>query len=145
MPSILRISEAASIALHAAASLAESTDRMVSMQELASTLKVSANHLEKVLQRLAKAGVVEGFRGPKGGYRLSRPAESTTLLDVYEAIEGKMALHGCLLGNRACKPEECILGGLAASVNQQVTEYFSRTTLDSLARNIDSITIKVNQ
>jgi Rrf2 family protein len=140
MPTMLRISEAASLAMHAGAVLAGAPDKAIPTREIASTLKVSENHLEKVLQRLAKAGIVKGARGPGGGFRLSRSAGNITLQDIYEAIEGKITMSGCLLGNRECRPEECILRGLSDSVNLQVSSYFSRTTLESLAGDNGRVT-----
>ena len=87
---MLRISEAASIALHTMAYLARNKDRMVSTHEIAGAMGLSENHLAKVRQRLVKAGLVEAQRGPSGGFMLSRPAEDITLLEVYEAIEGPL-------------------------------------------------------
>jgi Rrf2 family protein len=40
------------------------------------------------LKRLAKAGVLMSLRGPRGGYRLARPAEAISLLEVMEISEG---------------------------------------------------------
>ncbi|MDQ1403208.1 MAG: hypothetical protein QOG03_1524, partial [Actinomycetota bacterium] len=52
-------------------------------------------YLAKHLQALAKAGIVTSTAGPKGGYRLARPAAEITLLDVVEAIEGRTAAFDC--------------------------------------------------
>ena len=54
MNSILKISEAASIAIHAMFILASTPDKLFSNKEIATMLDVSENHLAKVLQRLAK-------------------------------------------------------------------------------------------
>ena len=131
--SILRISDAASLALHTMAYLAKSPDRMVSTHEIATALSVSENHLAKVRQRLAKAGLVDATRGPGGGFRLSRQPGAITLLEVYEAIEGEFKPAACMLHRPACDGTNCILGGLVASVNLQVLDYLSNTTLQQLA------------
>ncbi len=129
MPSLLRISEAASLALHAMSVLAESPDQWLSTHHIAKRLAVSENHLSKVSQRLAHAKLVETARGPKGGMRLAKPADEITLLEVYETIDGPLETSDCLLGQPTCGRAECILGDLVSQINRQVTERLSNTTL----------------
>jgi Rrf2 family protein len=56
---------------------------------------VPAAYLAKHLQALARAGLVETTKGPRGGYRLARPAREITMLDVVEAIEGDEPAFRC--------------------------------------------------
>jgi Rrf2 family protein len=56
---------------------------------------VPAAYLAKHLQALARAGVLETTKGPKGGYRLARPATEITLLEVAEAIDGDEPAFRC--------------------------------------------------
>jgi Rrf2 family protein len=56
---------------------------------------VPAAYLAKHLQALARAGVVETVKGPRGGYRLARRAADVTLLDVVEAIDGPVPAFRC--------------------------------------------------
>ncbi len=132
MASILKISDAASLAFHAVVYLAANEDRLISTGEMAETLKVSENHLSKVLQRLTRAGLVRSIRGPKGGYLLKRSAQNITLLEVYEAIEGKLVATDCLLGEPVCDRKHCILGGLLASVDSQARDYLASKKISEL-------------
>jgi Rrf2 family protein len=132
MPNTLRISEAASLAMHTMALLASRPQRLPTGQ-IASVLGASEAHLSKVMQRLAKAGLVRSLRGPKGGFALARPAERIALVEVYEAIEGPLADSKCLLGRPICGGTRCILGRLLGSVNRQVRQYLEATTLNKLA------------
>ena len=68
MPTMLKISEAATLALHTAFFLVTNPDRRLTTREMASTMGASEAHLSKVLQRLVHAGLVESVRGPKGGF-----------------------------------------------------------------------------
>jgi Rrf2 family protein len=129
MDNVLRISEASSLAMHAAALLAEEPDRSLSTREIAENLKASEAHLSKVLQRLTRAGIVKPIRGPKGGYMLGKAAEDITLLDIYEEIEGPIPRTYCLMKEPVCRGKDCILGGLLKSVNKEVRDYLSRTRL----------------
>ena len=133
MSTTLRISEAASIALHSMSYLAANHGRLITSREIISTLKVSDAHLMKVLQRLVKAGLIKSIRGPNGGFLLTKPADKITLLDVYEAIEGKPNFNNCLLGTPVCRDKKCILGNLISNVNHEVLDYFSKTNLAQLS------------
>jgi Rrf2 family protein len=130
MATVLRISDAASLALHTMVLLADRRERPLTTKEIASTFKVSEAHLAKVMQRLAKAGLVLSAPGPHGGFHLAGGAERTTLLQVYEAIEGPMSSSDCLLGRRVCGGKECVLGKLVCNLNAQVKAHFSRTRLN---------------
>jgi Rrf2 family protein len=132
MPNILKISEAASLALHSTVLLAANPDKLISTREIASMLHVSEAHLSKVLQRLTRTGIVRAIRGPRGGFRLVKPANETTLLDVYESIEGTLIPSKCLFDSPICEGDACILGGLLETVDEQVRDYLAKTKLDDL-------------
>lgn len=127
---LFRISDAASLGLHAMAVLASDEQHRWTVGGIASELGVSTNHLAKIFQRLVKTGLVESERGPNGGVRLARAAGNIDFLQIYEAVEGTIDENYCLLGRDTCASTGCILGGLMESVNKEVHEYFKRTTLD---------------
>jgi Rrf2 family protein len=127
---VLRISDAVNLALHAMMTLAaRSEGAPMSVAVMAGQLGLSENHLAKVMQRLHKVGLVTSKRGPKGGFALGRPAGEIRLLDVYEAIEGPLEERECLLAEPLCDGNCCLLGGLLSSINEQVREHLTRTTL----------------
>ena len=133
MPKMLNISEAASLALHAMVLLAAHPEQRLAAGEIASELQASEAHLSKVLQRLARAGLVSSARGPKGGFVLRRKREEITLLEVFEAVDGPFPAGKCLLGLTACPATRCILGGVVEAVNQRVRSYLARTRLSKLS------------
>jgi Rrf2 family protein len=133
MANMLKISEAASLGLHIMALLAADPDKLLSVREAAGALQVSEAHLAKVMQRLAKAGLVESLRGPRGGFLLARAPEEITLLEVYEAIEGPIVVRNCLFSTRLCDGEHCIFGGMLTSVDAQVKQYLGDTKLSEIA------------
>ena len=132
MANVLKVSEAASLALHTMVLLAASSDRLWSTHDIADTLDASEAHLSKVLQRLARMDLVRSVRGPKGGFSLMRSPESISLLDVYESIEGPLAKTDCLLGRRLCDGTNCILGTLLKNTNREVKKYLSKTKLSGV-------------
>lgn len=130
MVRILNISEGSTIGLHAALLLSKGTGEPITTCEAAESMKVSAAHLSKVFQRLAKAGIVHAVRGPKGGYLLGRPLSEIRLLDVLEAVEGPMKLNKCLMTVPRCGDDGCMLGGLLESINKQVLQQFEKKLSD---------------
>ena len=153
---VFRLSEAGSLALHATVFLAANPDDILSAVlradpnlvaiaatredksirlsagEIAAALNVSESHLAKVLQRLARAGLVRSVRGPNGGYTLAKPSDKITLLDVYEAVEGPLSTDDCLLEEPICSGRTCIFGGLVKKLNTEVKEHLAGTRLADL-------------
>ena len=138
MSKLLRMPEAVSLGLHAAVALAEVRDRPVSARELAARFGASEAHLAKVLQRLVKEGIVRSTRGPKGGFRLNRPADEVSLLEVYEAIEGPVEPWGCLFGKPVCGRSECMFAGYLEEFDARFRAYLARATLGALAAKGDT-------
>ncbi len=138
METILNISEAASLGMHAVAFLAGTGDESSSTRQIAEAFSVSEHHLAKVLQRLSRAGLVRSIRGPKGGFVLARGADEITLLDVYRAIDGPIPGGECLLGSNVCRGEACILGDLLAKVNAEVMTYLADTRVSQLKSAIEN-------
>lgn len=75
---------------------------VVSKKEIARVMDVPAQFLVKIAQQLARAGIIEIVQGSKGGYRLLVPPEQLTMLDVVEAVIGKIYLNDCVV-----RPESC--------------------------------------
>jgi Rrf2 family protein len=140
MSKIVKISEAASLALHAVVLLAENGGQPLSAGALSARLKASAFHLSKVLQRLAKAGFIVSTRGPRGGFLLNRRPDSISLRDIYEAIEGPMTTDTCLFQKPVCDGKQCLLGGLLDHVNQEVKSHLEKTFISDLKGLIPSLT-----
>jgi Rrf2 family protein len=130
MPSTaLKFSEAFVLALHSVVIIAKNGDSKTSVQVIAEELRASVAHLQKVMQRLVKANLIKSSRGPKGGYLLVAKPESLHLIEVYEAIEGKLVLCNCLFSSPVCDGKSCILGSLTSSVNKQVWDYLTNKTV----------------
>ena len=74
----------------------------MSAAEVARRQEVSPAFLGKIVGSLAKAGVLTTRRGVGGGIDLGRPAESLTLLEVVEAVQGPFAINRCLIHSGSC-------------------------------------------
>ncbi len=140
MPQMLHVSDAASMGIHACSLLAAAPgDQSLTSQDMAETLHGSANHMSKILQRLSRAGIVRSIRGPNGGFMLDCDPEETSILQVFEAIEGPIREEHCMLRIPICDPSKlCIMGRLVQDVQDLVRKRFSETTLGDMARFLNS-------
>lgn len=98
--------------LHCATSLAQlEPGATASAAQLADYFDVPAAYLAKQLQTLVKAGVLVGTTGPRGGFRLARPASEVTLLHIVEAVDGVSSPYECReirrQGRGALPADEC--------------------------------------
>jgi Rrf2 family protein len=67
----------------------------VQLGRIAETQRVPPKYLELIMLDLKKAGLVKSARGPKGGYRLARPAEQISFGEIVRSMEGPIALVSC--------------------------------------------------
>ncbi len=89
----------------------------------------------KLMQKLRNAGLVESCMGPKGGFRLGREPSRISLLEVIEAIQGKILLNRCLLGENICPwQKKCTVRMKLAELAKSINSYLGSVTLDELAR-----------
>jgi Rrf2 family protein len=129
----LKISDAANLALHAMLILAgQPAGDQLSVAEMARRLRVSDNHLAKVMQRLAKVGLVKSRRGPGGGFALKKAPGRIRMLDVYTAIEGPLPGARCLLNEPVCDGSCCLLGNLLGELHDRLLAHLENTTLDMM-------------
>lgn len=77
-------------------------ERLAGSAEIAESREISRVLIAKVLTMLSRAGLVEGTRGPTGGYRLARPAGQITLLDVVSVFEDSSDRVMCPFGPNWC-------------------------------------------
>lgn len=92
----MKLGDGVEQAIHSVAMLAGlSAEGVLSAAALAEFHGVSASYLLKHLQALSGAGILDTLPGPKGGYRLARPPERITLLDIVLAVEGPGPAFRC--------------------------------------------------
>jgi Rrf2 family protein len=92
----MKLSDGVEWALHSAALLAVlPPGAVLPAKALAEYHGISESYLVKHLQALATDGLLESVPGPKGGYRLARPAAEITALEVVDAVEGRQPAFRC--------------------------------------------------
>ncbi len=76
------------------------------VEEIAMARGIPRAYLSKLLQSLAKKGLLKSYRGQEGGFVLARNAREITLLEIIEAVEGQIYFNECLVRNGLCDREE---------------------------------------
>ena len=99
---MLRVTKLTDYATVVLTVLAARPETVMSAAELADQAGLESPTVSKLLKPLAQAGLVEGFRGTNGGYRLARPATAISLVEIIEAMEGPLAMTECSLHDGQC-------------------------------------------
>jgi len=93
---MLRLSKKADYALIAMKHLAIRPDAgSASAREVAEQYDIPVELMAKVLQRLARRGLVTSHQGTRGGYRLARAASIISVADIIQAIDGPLTVTAC--------------------------------------------------
>jgi len=128
---LIHISEAASLAIHSLALIASSGIKL-NAKKIAEILRVSQNHLAKILQVLAKNEYLESNRGPGGGFVMKKNAGEITMLEIYQLIEGNVECRLCGISDSSCPFLTCIFGGKPDKLTLEFVEYLDKTKISDL-------------
>src|SRR6188474_1384864 len=125
------LSKTAEYALRVAVCLAQSPDKLAAADELAEVTKIPRRYLHKVVQDLARAGLVRSQPGPGGGYSIAKSPKKITILDVVNAVAPLERIRHCPLGltshTRLCP------------LHRELDKAYARVTLDQLLRSTSTI------
>jgi Rrf2 family protein len=129
----MKLSYAADYALRALAHLArQPPGRAVPSHAVAAAVGAPAAFLSKVLERLEVARVLRTRKGPRGGYRLARPAGDITLLEVVEAVDGPVRGAAPLVGTQGAGRLDARLARVCEEAAGLVRERLGRVRLSEL-------------
>ena len=109
-------------AVVAMAELARSGDRPVPIKELAERREIPEQFLEQLFSTLRRDGLLTSHRGMRGGYTLARPADEIDVLEVVQALDGR-------IGQEADEA-----GGIWAEGVASLRKVFKQTTIADIAR-----------
>ena len=120
---MLRITKLTDYATVVLTALADAPIRVHSAAELAEGARLELPTVSKVLKPLAHAGLVTSFRGAAGGYRLARPATQISLIEIVEAIEGRVGMTECSGEHSSCEHEpHCGVQGHWRRINDIISD-----------------------
>jgi len=78
----------------------------LTVEEISKAKSIPVSFLAKLFQTLARKGYVRSFRGPEGGFALTKPPRDINLMEIIEAVEGPIFLNDCLIEKGYCPQDE---------------------------------------
>jgi Rrf2 family protein len=106
----------------------------VSLPELARATGAPPSFLSKVLQSLARAGLITSQRGQSGGFHITPRGAKASMREVIEAIDGPICLNVCLSPGRSCtRKARCPAHPVWIEAQQAMMEVLSGIGIASLA------------
>jgi Rrf2 family transcriptional regulator, cysteine metabolism repressor len=119
---VISVTSKSRYAVVAMAELARSGERPVPIAQIAERRQMPVQFLEQLFSTLRRDGLLLSQRGVGGGYRLARPPEQITVLEVVQALDGKVGQEG----------KEA--GGIWAEGVDALRTVFTQTTIADIAR-----------
>ncbi|MEW6549128.1 MAG: Rrf2 family transcriptional regulator [Spirochaetota bacterium] len=123
---------------------AESSEQSpLALHKIAERESISAEFLQQIFFRLRKAGLISAYRGPGGGFFLTKPMDEISVLDILEAAGESLALSPCYdeeAGQRVPCSQfcECSAGDFWMSLEREVRRFAQEKKLADLLRKAGS-------
>lgn len=131
---MIRLSRLADYGVLLMAHLAGAASGAHNARELAEETGLPLPVVSKVLKTLAREGLLDSQRGPRGGYALARPPVAISVTEIIAALEGPIGLTECTVHPGVCAQEStCYTRDPWQRINAVVRDALSRITLAELA------------
>lgn len=109
-------------------------DGPVTLSDISNCQGISLSYLEQLFAKLRQAGLVDGVRGPGGGYRLGKPPQSISVADIIMAVDESIDNTRCQ-GNLDCnKGERCLTHHLWNDLSERLYEFLDEITLSEFIK-----------
>ena len=127
------LSKKADYGLIALKHLARHAEESVSAREIAKEYRIPGELLAKIMQRLARKGLVVSQQGTHGGYILGRDPSRISIVDVIEALDGPIGITPCERGSSCEQMEKCSVKDPLMAVRAKMVRVLSDTSIYELA------------
>ncbi len=109
-------------------------DTLIMSSDVAKSEDIPSHYLAKILQRMAKYGYVDSFKGRGGGFKITDLAKKSSILEIVERIEGPVINQKCVTGLKECSEESpCPLHEEWALLRERIYNLISSKTVDEVA------------
>jgi Rrf2 family protein len=108
------------------------------VKNIAEQEDIPAHFLAKILQQLARKGLLRSSKGPTGGFALRVDAGEIRLVDIVEALDGLAPYHQCASGLSECNDEmPCSMHDSWAALRSSIMDYLGNNTIADLAKALE--------
>jgi Rrf2 family transcriptional regulator, iron-sulfur cluster assembly transcription factor len=131
----LELTRRADYGIRAMIAIARSTpDTPLSTPRIAESMTIPVRFLPQVMADLSRVGLVDSTGGRRGGYRLGRPADAISVLEIIEALEGDARRRQCVLRSAPCgRDGHCDVHAVFADAQDALLSRFQAARLSDLA------------
>jgi len=131
---MLKLTKKADYALMAMKHLADhAQEGSASAKDVAESFSIPPEALAKILQRLAKAGLLLSQHGTNGGYRLARAAHTISAFEVIQAIDGPLFITSCVTVRGECdQSDRCNIREPLRKVNESIEAVLKRIKISHM-------------
>jgi Rrf2 family protein len=132
-------SRSAEYAIRAFVHLAQVPESKFAMvKNVAEQEEIPAHFLAKILQQLARKGLLRSSKGPTGGFALKVNPSEIRLLDIVEALDGLAPYQECAMGLSECNDEmPCSMHDSWMVLRSRIMDYLGRNTIADLAKALE--------
>jgi Rrf2 family protein len=132
--SLMHVGRRVDYAVRALAYLAAQPEgRVVCRSEIEERQHIPRSFLAKILRRLVAAGMLDSVSGVHGGFRLSRPPATVTIRQIYEAVEGDLAIIDCLRGDVCSFDPVCSQVDVWRGAQRRLAAYLDSVSIADVA------------
>ncbi len=115
-------------------------DILVMSGQVAEKEDIPAHYLAKILQRMAKFGYVDSFKGRGGGFKITKLAMTSSILDIVERIEGPVITLKCVTGLKECSDEHpCPLHDEWSELRDKIQHLITSKSVGQLAKEYNQV------
>ncbi len=108
------------------------------VKQIAAEEEIPSHFLAKILQQLARKGLLRSSKGPTGGFSLRVSADEVRLVDIVEALDGLGEYQKCASGLAECTDDmPCALHDSWKVLRSRIMDYLGRNTIADLAKTLD--------
>lgn len=131
---MLKLTKKADYGLIALRHLASVPGATASAKDIADAYRLPVPLLAKVLQKLAKAGILQSLSGTNGGYKLARDPSTITALEVIRSIDGPIILTTCFTSHSDCGlSPQCTVREPLRRVHEGILKLLDNITITDLS------------
>ena len=107
----------------------------VTLKSISKNQGISLSYLEQLFAKMRKFDLVEGTRGPGGGYVLARDADKISVADIVLAVDEPLDITECEGMLNCHDGKQCVAHGLWSELSDRLHEFLSGIYLGELMRN----------
>jgi Rrf2 family protein len=108
------------------------------VKQIAEQEGIPAHFLAKILQQLARKGLLRSSKGPTGGFSLRTPPQEISLIQLVEALDGLTDYQKCVSGLSECTDDApCGMHDSWKALRSRIMEYLEKTTIADLAAALE--------